>query len=95
METENIHVYLRVRPFSEREDGRGTSIIQRLPNESIGGESGNQECTVIVGNSRTGTESFTFDAVDDFHVRQEDVFQRVARPVCDNCLLGYNGTILA
>jgi hypothetical protein len=49
----------------------------------------------MVGNARTGTELFTFDAVGESDVNQEKVFNQVAKPVCDNCLLGYNGTILA
>lgn len=40
-------------------------------------------------------EVFSFDAVGSSDVRQEAVFQATAKPITDNCLLGYNGTIFA
>ena len=94
MGTENIRVYLRVRPFGERE-AAGTSVLQTILNETSGEDTGAQETTVVVGNARTGTEVFTFDAVGEYDISQEKIFSQVAKPVCDNCLLGYNGTILA
>jgi len=38
---------------------------------------------------------FTFDYVADDEVTQEEVFSRVAKPIADSCLEGYNGTIFA
>jgi len=38
---------------------------------------------------------FTFDYVADENTSQEDVFQRMAKPIADSCLQGYNGTIFA
>jgi hypothetical protein len=38
---------------------------------------------------------FTFDYVADENTTQEDIFQRMAKPIADSCLQGYNGTIFA
>jgi kinesin family protein 6/9 len=39
--------------------------------------------------------AFTFNHIFPDHAAQNDVFERVAKPVIDNCLDGYNGTIFA
>ena len=39
--------------------------------------------------------SFTFNQIFAPDSSQGDVFEGVARPVIDNCLDGYNGTIFA
>lgn len=41
------------------------------------------------------SETFTFDAVGGPDTEQEMVFFQVVRPIADNCLLGYNGTVFA
>lgn len=41
------------------------------------------------------SELFTFDAVGGPDTEQETVFSQVVRPIADNCLLGYNGTVFA
>jgi Cdc6-like AAA superfamily ATPase len=38
---------------------------------------------------------FTFDYVADDQATQEEVFSRIAKPIADSCLEGYNGTIFA
>ncbi len=38
---------------------------------------------------------FTFDYVADDQATQEEVFTRIAKPIADSCLEGYNGTIFA
>lgn len=38
---------------------------------------------------------FTFDYVADENTTQEDIFVRMAKPIADSCLQGYNGTIFA
>ena len=99
-DSENIQVYLRIRPFIEREDNtvndnKPSSIIQILDHGDGTGT------TVKMGDTRFGTlssyegETFTFDAVGGAETEQETVFNGVAKPIADNCLLGYNGTIFA
>lgn len=41
------------------------------------------------------TKTFTFDYVADSDVGQEEIFTRIAQPVADSCLMGYNGSIFA
>jgi len=38
---------------------------------------------------------FRFNGIFDQDASQEEVFEKVARPVLNNCLEGYNGTIFA
>jgi len=38
---------------------------------------------------------FTFDYVAGEETTQEDIFVRMAKPIADSCLQGYNGTIFA
>ena len=39
--------------------------------------------------------TFEFDEIFPDHSKQENIFEEVAKPVIDNCLEGYNGTIFA
>ncbi len=38
---------------------------------------------------------YYFNHVFDENINQQDIFRLVAKPVIDNCLSGYNGTIFA
>ena len=66
--------------------------------EAIGGQ---KTCVVVESEEKIvldrGVEQkiFTFDYVADENTTQEDIFQRMARPIADSCLQGYNGTIFA
>jgi len=48
--------------------------------------------SIWVGNEK---RKFTFDDVIDPGGTQDDLFQRVGKPIADSCLEGYNGTIIA
>lgn len=54
----------------------------------------NSNFGTIVNNLKE-KHSFRFSKIFDQHVSQDDVFNIVARPVIENCLKGYNGTIFA
>ena len=100
IDIENIKIYLRIRPFVEREEinapnrlGNPTSTLTIHPPIN-----GGPATTVSVkgGTAYGGTiESFVYDSIGGLETGQEEVFETVARPVTDNCLLGYNGTIFA
>lgn len=109
-DAENIKVYLRIRPFVEREDNsllegssqasrKVPSIVQVLDQGSHA--DGQHGTTVRICNARSlGTnpadgEIFAFDAVGGADIYQEDVFASVSKPITENCLQGYNGTIFA
>ena len=38
---------------------------------------------------------FTFDYVADIDVPQQEIFFKIAQPITDSCLQGYNGSIFA
>jgi|EP00360_Condylostoma_magnum_P000335 kinesin family protein 5 len=40
-------------------------------------------------------ETYTFDGVFGTDSRQDDVFNIVGRPVLDDVMMGYNGTVFA
>lgn len=78
---------LRLRPENQQERESGTPMcLQAQP-----GGSNNS----LVYNFGAKTEVFTFDHVADTGATQEEVFRMVGKVVADNCLQGYNGTILA
>jgi hypothetical protein len=96
--SENIKIYLRVRPFIDREDGDvvagGTS--RRPSAVQLAGDPGGGSGAVVSFVSRGAvTETFEYDYVGGPETGQEEVFEAVARPITENCLQGYNGTIFA
>ena len=40
-------------------------------------------------------KTFTFDYVADPSTQQIEIFERIAMPIADSCLQGYNGSIFA
>lgn len=46
-------------------------------------------------NNKKENYKFKFQITFDQRTKQEDVFEHVAKPVIDNVLQGYNGTIFA
>lgn len=88
---ENIKIFLRVRPFLEREDdlvaaGRRPSCVQLSPD--------GRPVVSLVSRGMV-SEGFEYDYVGGPEVAQADVFEAVGRPITENCLQGYNGTIFA
>jgi hypothetical protein len=86
----NIRVYVRVRPLNAREkDSSGASstacLVAHPSRRTI-------EFQTKPGDARP---PFTYDHVADETATQEDVFQKVGKPITESCLAGYNGTILA
>ncbi|KAK4291809.1 hypothetical protein Pmani_035388 [Petrolisthes manimaculis] len=87
---ETVRVVVRVRPLSEREvHGGHTTIVQ----------SDDLNCSLLVTNpaAQAGEppKVFTFDSVFGHDSKQVDVYNLAARPIVENVLEGYNGTIFA
>jgi kinesin family member 15 len=83
--SENVRVYVRVRPASSREKDMGfQSCVQVQPD----GKS-------LAINTRPEPRSFHYDHVADVDSTQDEVFQKVGKPITDTCMSGYNGTIFA
>ncbi|KAG1658518.1 hypothetical protein FOA52_009861 [Chlamydomonas sp. UWO 241] len=87
---ECVKVVLRCRPLNskERADGR----LKIIEMDRKGG-------VVVLNNPKGDTseapKTFTFDAVMDETISQIEVYDITARPIVDNVILGYNGTIFA
>jgi len=91
---DNVKVVIRVRPTNERERCKCNASDFLV--------AGNQKhCLVVEDDSKIvldrglDQKMFTFDYVAADEVTQEEVFSRVAKPIADSCLEGYNGTIFA
>lgn len=93
MATENIKIFLRVRPFLAREDGDGAAGGARRPSAVQLSSDGSPVVSVI--SRGQVAEVFEYDAVGGPETPQEEVFETVAQPITENCLQGYNGTIFA
>jgi hypothetical protein len=78
-------VMVRVRPENQQERDVASPLCLQAP----------QGANALVYNFGAKTETFTFDHVADTSATQEEVFRMVGKVVADNCLQGYNGTILA
>lgn len=86
----NIEVVARLRPSKRPSDGLKHSVEEAWvevysPREDYAGEI----------NNRKERHLFGFNRVLDPQITQEDVFDTVARPLCDSALEGYNATIFA
>jgi kinesin family member 3A len=85
---ENIRVVVRGRPLSTEEINAGY--------DSIASFDGVQHTISLKDpNESAAVKSFTFDHVFGPECTQPDIFNQVARPIIDNVLEGYNGTIFA
>lgn len=88
---ENIKVVVRCRPLSKKELDKKCKVIVEMDISTN---------TVTVGppdnaSSDHQTKSFSFDHVFNTQSAQADVYNAVARPIVQNVLEGYNGTIFA
>ncbi|KAL1428849.1 hypothetical protein MTO96_002567 [Rhipicephalus appendiculatus] len=90
-DAENIRVVVRCRPLSEKEQAAGCQDIVTV--DTVQG-------TVLVTNPSGAhgdvpPKMFTFDTVFDVNSKQVEVYNQAARPIVENVLEGYNGTIFA
>ncbi|XP_046644917.1 kinesin-like protein KIF3A [Daphnia pulicaria] len=95
--SENVKVVVRVRPLSETEKTAGYKTVVKV--DSVNN-------TIILraqNNGANGTgqsyndvdRSFVFDSVFGQESSQMEVYNHAARPLVQNVLEGYNGTIFA
>ncbi|KHN80046.1 Kinesin-like protein KIF3A [Toxocara canis] len=88
-EADNVRVVVRCRPLSETERLQGHETVVHIDVDTN---------SVSVTNPSSPQEPprfYTFDAVFDETADQLSVYNIAARPIVDNVLKGYNGTILA
>jgi hypothetical protein len=73
-----------VKPRIDNGDNMGHAIIEVTGENSVSISHGNK------------TDHFTYDHVGPPETTtQEDVFEYVGKPITDNCLIGFNGTVFA
>jgi len=90
--SENVKVVVRVRPLSDSEKKAGHTIIVEV--DSV--NNGITICNKSMSNSVHELEkTFMFDSVFDRESSQMEVYNQAARPIVQNVLEGYNGTIFA
>ena len=85
---DNVKVVIRVRPVVEREKSGGNESKVKL---CLAVEN-HQKVTLTRGIEE---KNFTFDYVATQDSKQYELFDRIAKPIADSCLQGYNGTIFA
>ncbi|CAF1655282.1 unnamed protein product [Rotaria magnacalcarata] len=92
MVKQTIQIFCRIKPTKSKtsvyevnpvDDGANLSIV--IPKDATDG---------YINNKREDFR-FRFRQIFDQSAKQEDVFSMVARPVIDNVIAGYNGTIFA
>lgn len=100
--SENIKVVVRCRPFSRREKESKTARVVHV--DASGKSITLTPTSPVHVQSRTDTseserdessKTFTFDHVYSDESTQEEVYEVVAKPIVENILEGYNGTIFA
>ncbi|CAH8496866.1 unnamed protein product [Schistosoma turkestanicum] len=88
-ETDNVKVAVRCRPMDKKEMAMNCKLVISI--SEIDG-------CVTLKRTSSGDDppkKFTFDFVFGYNSKQTDIYNRVARPIVDKVLEGYNGTIFA
>jgi Kinesin motor domain len=104
---ENVKVAIRVRPFNRREKDLGAKSVVEIGEEgksitiidpSSGSTSAGAAASAGQGSNKEkddGKKTFFFDHVYGSETPQIDVYTQIAKPIVDQSLKGYNGTIFA
>lgn len=88
--SENIRVVVRCRPLNEKEQAAGCQSIV-----SVDPVQGSITVTNTHSSHGEPPKMFTFDTVFGADSNQMEVYNQAARPIIENVLEGYNGTIFA
>ncbi|XP_056151323.1 kinesin-like protein KIF6 [Lampris incognitus] len=93
MVKQTIQIFARVKPTKK------TSAVYSVDNEEQTGASLEfvvpKDLTDGFINNKKENYKFRFQKVFDQIVKQEEIFETIAKPVADSVLAGYNGTIFA
>jgi hypothetical protein len=88
-----IHVVLRVRPLISEDVELGLQLGDEYADECI--DEIPVSHTIHLRKPYFDTREFSFDTVLGRGATQADTYEAVGRPVVDDVLLGFNGTVLA
>lgn len=83
MSADNIKVIIKVRPLIKRERDAKHTSQWRITNDTI-------ECTNPLNAAR-----FSFDQICDETKSTRDLYDKVAEPIVQSAVNGFNGTIFA
>ncbi|XP_018016363.1 kinesin-like protein KIF3A, partial [Hyalella azteca] len=92
---EKVRVVVRVRPLSEKEIKDGHTNVVEVNQKACCVSVTNPNMAASSHSSDEPPKMFTFDSVFCPDSKQVDVYNLAARPIVDNVLEGYNGTIFA
>ncbi|EAL63277.1 kinesin family member 13 [Dictyostelium discoideum AX4] len=81
---QNIQAFVRVRPFSVYELNQGVTTVPIRVSDSS---------KEVLCEYKGTTRQYKFDHVFDQDSIQSEVFNIAVKPICDEVLLGFNGTI--
>ena len=87
-EKDTVKVVIRIRPINDRERQGGPKDKVKLCLQV----EGNQKIILDRGQEQ---KTFNFDYVALQESEQSELFDKIAKPIADSCLVGYNGTIFA
>lgn len=95
-----VNVAVRCRPMSEKEIKAGHQSIVEFESDTRlvvhdSSVSPSDQLGTKSGERNNYSHVYDFDAVFDFNSKQEDIYNRVCKPIVDGVLEGYNGTIFA
>ncbi|EDQ89939.1 uncharacterized protein MONBRDRAFT_16629 [Monosiga brevicollis MX1] len=85
---DNVMVCVRVRPMNKKEQAKGFANITTI-------DQARGTVTIAPPKQDAPPKTYTFDCSFPSDVRQLDVYNKVARPIVDSVLEGYNGTVFA
>uniref|UniRef100_A0A914UXR3 Kinesin motor domain-containing protein n=2 Tax=Plectus sambesii TaxID=2011161 RepID=A0A914UXR3_9BILA len=87
---DNVKVIVRCRPLSDMEIQQGHQMAVEVDEVNMRVTANNP-----AGEVGEPPKSYTFDATFGPNSKQVDLYNRSARPIVENVLEGYNGTIFA
>ncbi|TGZ58725.1 hypothetical protein CRM22_009476 [Opisthorchis felineus] len=89
-DSDNVKVAVRCRPLNQKELAAGCKSVTMIDELT-----GSVVLSKMTQSSDEPQKQFTFDFVFDIQSKQADLYNKVARPIVEKVLEGYNGTIFA
>ncbi|KER22051.1 hypothetical protein T265_14950, partial [Opisthorchis viverrini] len=89
-DSDNVKVAVRCRPLNQKELAAGCKSVTMIDELT-----GSVVLSKMTHSSDEPQKQFTFDFVFDIQSKQADLYNKVARPIVEKVLEGYNGTIFA
>ena len=86
--SETVKVAIRCRPMNKKEMQNNHEVVVKINTKR-------SEIFVERPGGEENPKNFTFDQVYDWNALQSTIFEQCAKPIVDNILEGYNGTIFA